>query len=154
MEAALSKAASRTSRTMAVKTGASRCWSLAGAQQYRELAEPDTSETGSIFAPLGRSGDGRIGERGHDRLGCGVDGGPLALLAPETGPGRPQRLGHGGQLESQDHLFVSSSSSQRTTSVIEAPAVAAANSNGASSFSAFAYQKPASSIPPSPARAD
>jgi len=48
---------------------------------------------------------------------------------------------------------VASSSSQRTTSAIEAPVVAAANSRGARSFSAFAYQKPASSIPPFPALA-
>ena len=48
---------------------------------------------------------------------------------------------------------MASSSSQRTTSAIDAPIVAAAKSKGARSFSALAYQNPASSIPPSPALA-
>ena len=104
MRAARSNAASSTSRTIAVKTGASRSCSRAGrAAEQRPGAAGDEPRRIDLAA-FGRGRDGRIGEGGDDRLRRRVHRGPLALLAAETGPRRPQCLGNAGELEREENL--------------------------------------------------
>ena len=121
---------------------------MVGRGDYEQAGSTAVEQRPRIdFIARRRLADVGIGECGEHRLGGGVHRRELTIVRLKS-HGRPMAAS-GLPLRSRTSSTSATSalSTQRTTSPIVAPALAAAKSSGASSFSAVAYQNAASSSP-------